>query len=152
MVTASTTIGARRWSASTPPATTTSTTASASNERASGSLSMTGHDDHERGGDDGRQHDVDGPHPSRIHHGDDTRPGHRAHRPRRVRACDVGAATQSRLPGDDTAAPHTDHGHHDSHRIPQTAPLALTLLWYAGRRRHARLSTRALGPATRGVA
>jgi hypothetical protein len=32
------------------------------------------------------------------------------------------------------------------------APLALKLLWYAGHRRHARLSTRALGPATRGVA
>lgn len=30
--------------------------------------------------------------------------------------------------------------------------LALKLLSYAGRRPHARLSTRALGPATRGVA
>jgi len=29
--------------------------------------------------------------------------------------------------------------------------LALKLLWSAGRRRDARLSTRALGPATRGV-
>jgi hypothetical protein len=35
---------------------------------------------------------------------------------------------------------------------PRSAPLALKLLWYAGRRRHARLSTRALGPTTQGVA
>jgi Hemerythrin HHE cation binding domain len=37
-------------------------------------------------------------------------------------------------------------------RILARAPLALELVWYASRRRHARLSTRALGPATQGVA
>jgi hypothetical protein len=35
---------------------------------------------------------------------------------------------------------------------PRSAPLALKLLWYAGRRRHARLSTPALGPSTPEVA
>jgi hypothetical protein len=37
-------------------------------------------------------------------------------------------------------------------RILDSAPLALKLVWYASRRRHARLSARALGPATKGVA
>jgi Hemerythrin HHE cation binding domain len=37
-------------------------------------------------------------------------------------------------------------------RILGRAPLAMKLVWYASRRRHARLSARALGPATRGVA
>jgi len=37
-------------------------------------------------------------------------------------------------------------------RILGSAPLALKLVWYASRRRHARLSARALGPASRGVA
>jgi hypothetical protein len=46
----------------------------------------TGHEDQERGGDDGRRRDVDRPHPSRLHHCDDTGTGHRAHRPLRVRA------------------------------------------------------------------
>ena len=32
------------------------------------------------------------------------------------------------------------------------APVALKLVWYASRRRHARLSARALGPVARGVA
>jgi hypothetical protein len=35
---------------------------------------------------------------------------------------------------------------------PRSAPLALKLLWYAGRRRHAHLSTWALGPTTREAA
>jgi hypothetical protein len=35
--------------------------------------------------------------------------------------------------------------------IPGSGALAVKLLWYAGRRRHARLSTRALGPTTGGV-
>ena len=40
-----------------------------------------------------------------------------------ARALDVRAATRSRLPGDDTAAPHTDHGRHDSHRFsPRRLP------------------------------
>jgi hypothetical protein len=37
-------------------------------------------------------------------------------------------------------------------RILDRAPLALKLVWYASRRRHARLSARALGPATKGAA
>ena len=37
-------------------------------------------------------------------------------------------------------------------RVLDSAPLALKLVWYASRRRHARLSARALGPATQGVA
>jgi hypothetical protein len=37
-------------------------------------------------------------------------------------------------------------------RILESAPLALKLVWYASRRHHARLSARALGPATQGVA
>lgn len=37
-------------------------------------------------------------------------------------------------------------------RLLDRAPLALKLVWYASRRRHARLSARALGPATTGVA
>jgi hypothetical protein len=36
-------------------------------------------------------------------------------------------------------------------RVLGSAPLALRLVWYAGRGRHARLSARALGPATPGV-
>jgi Hemerythrin HHE cation binding domain len=37
-------------------------------------------------------------------------------------------------------------------RLLGHAPVALKLVWYATRRRHARLSARALGPATQGVA
>jgi Hemerythrin HHE cation binding domain len=37
-------------------------------------------------------------------------------------------------------------------RLLGQAPVALKLVWYATRRRHARLSARALGPATQGVA
>jgi Hemerythrin HHE cation binding domain len=37
-------------------------------------------------------------------------------------------------------------------RILGRAPLAMKLVWFASRRRHARLSARALGSATRGVA
>lgn len=37
-------------------------------------------------------------------------------------------------------------------RLLARAPLALKLVWYASRRRHARLSARVLGPASRGVA
>ena len=37
-------------------------------------------------------------------------------------------------------------------RILGRAPLAMKLVWYASRRRHARLSARALGPAAQGVA
>ena len=37
-------------------------------------------------------------------------------------------------------------------RVLDSAPLALKLVWYASRRRHARLSARALGPTTEGVA
>jgi Hemerythrin HHE cation binding domain len=36
--------------------------------------------------------------------------------------------------------------------VLDSAPLALKLIWYAGRRRHARLSARALGPVTQEVA
>lgn len=37
-------------------------------------------------------------------------------------------------------------------RLLGHAPMAAKVLWYAGRRRHARLSARALGPTTEGVA
>ncbi len=37
-------------------------------------------------------------------------------------------------------------------RVLEQAPLAFKLLWYVGRGRHARLTTRALGPAVREVA
>ena len=37
-------------------------------------------------------------------------------------------------------------------RLLDRAPVAMKLLWYASRRRHARLTTRALGPSTQGVA
>lgn len=37
-------------------------------------------------------------------------------------------------------------------RLLARAPLAVKVLWYAGRRRHARLSARALGPTMEGVA
>ncbi len=37
-------------------------------------------------------------------------------------------------------------------RVLDRAPVAMKLLWYASRRRHARVVTRALGPATQGVA
>jgi hypothetical protein len=80
---------------------------------------------------------------------------------------DVGAAPESRFPGDDTAAPRPDDGRmtvrtngfandrkdaRERTYLLRSAPLVLKLIWYAGRRRHARLSARAFGPATRGVA